>query len=128
MAQPKLSRFELKVLEMLWAHGALPIRDIQEQFPAKGRPAYTTVQTIVYRLEAKGAVRRAKKIGNAHIFEAVISPNTPARPPAAKFLSLFRGETQLLMAHFIKTGKLTLKDVQDAEALLRELSRKRKQK
>lgn len=124
MAHPKLSRLELKIMEALWSRGLLCIREIQETFPERGRPAYTTVQTTVYRLEAKKAVRRAKKISNAHIFEAVISRGTAQRKLIDEFLSLFGGQTQPLMAHLIESGKLTLKDVQEAEKTLRKLVKK----
>ena len=126
MPFPKLSRLELQIMEALWTKGALSIREVQESFPEKGRPAYTTVQTMVYRLEAKKAVQRAKKISNAHIFEAVISRNAAQRRLIDDFLALFGGRTQPVMAHLIETGKLTLEDVQEAEKALRELAKKRK--
>jgi len=126
MKHPKLSKLDLQIMEALWSGGALSIREIQEAFPERGRPAYTTIQTIVYRLEAKKAVRRAKKIGNAHIFEAVISRNAAQRRLVDDFLGLFGGQTQPVMAHLIESGKLTLEDVQDAERALRRLSKKEK--
>ncbi len=126
MAPPKLGKLELKVMEALWAHGASSIREIQERFPAKGRPAYTTVQTMVYRLEAKKALRRARKIGNAHIFEAVISRDAAQARLVDEFLSLFGGRMQPVMAQLIEAGNLSSKDVADAEKLLRELAAKRK--
>ncbi|MDE2110215.1 MAG: BlaI/MecI/CopY family transcriptional regulator [Alphaproteobacteria bacterium] len=127
MPFPKLTKLELQIMEALWTKGALSIREVQENFPEKGRPAYTTVQTMVYRLEAKKAVRRAKKISNAHIFEAAISRNAAQRRLIDDFLALFGGRTQTVMAHLIETGKLTLEDVQEAERVLRELSKKGKQ-
>jgi predicted transcriptional regulator len=118
MAQPKLSRAEMQILETLWNHGALSIREIQEHLPAGKNPAYSTVQTMVYRLEAKGVLRRARKISNAHIFEAVISRQSAQRRLADEFLALFGG-AKPVMAHLIETGKLTMEDIQDAERVLR---------
>ena len=115
-------------MEALWNHGASSIREIQEAFPEKDRPAYTTVQTMVYRLEAKKAIRRVKKIGNAHIFEAVISRNAAQRRLIDELLSFFGGRTQPVMAHLIESGQLTLEDVQEAEQTLRRLARKEKTK
>ena len=125
MALPRLSRLELRIMEALWSRGALSIREIQEAFPER-RPAYTTVQTTVYRLEAKGAVRRVKKIGNAHIFEGVVSRDEVQRRLIDDLLGLFGGRTQPVMAHLIETGKLTLEDVKEAEKALRDLERKDK--
>src|SRR6266852_5053139 len=99
MALPKLTKLELQIMEALWSRGASSIREIQETFPEPDRPAYTTVQTTVYRLEAKKAVRRAKKISNAHIFEAVISRSAAQRRLIDEFVSLFGGRTQPVMAH-----------------------------
>lgn len=124
MALPKLSKLELRIIEALWTHGALAIREIQEAFPAKDRPAYTTVQTTVYRLEAKGAVRRAKKISNAHIFEAVIARDAARGRLIDELLSLFGGKTQPVMAHLVETGKLTMQDVRETEALVKRLGKK----
>jgi predicted transcriptional regulator len=112
-------------MEALWSRGALSIREIQEAFPER-RPAYTTVQTTVYRLEAKGAVRRVKKIGNAHIFEGLVSRDDVQRRLIDDLLGLFGGRTQPVMAHLIETGKLTLDDVKEAEKALRDLERKDK--
>jgi BlaI family transcriptional regulator, penicillinase repressor len=124
MALPKLSKLELRIMEALWTRGASAIREIQEAFPERDRPAYTTIQTTVYRLEGKKAVRRVKKIGNAHIFEAVVSRNAAQRRLIDELLGLFGGRTQPVMAHLIESGKLTLDDVQDAEKTLRKLARK----
>ena len=126
MAPPKLSRLELQIMEALWNHGASSVREIQERFPDKDRPAYTTVQTMVYRLEAKKAVRRVKKIGNAHIFDAAISRTAAQRRLIDELLGFFDGRIQPVVAHLIDSGKLTLKDVQDAEQTLRRLARKDK--
>jgi predicted transcriptional regulator len=126
MRQPKLSKLELQIMEVLWTGGPCAIREIQESFGAKYRPAYTTVQTMVYRLEAKKALRRSRKIGNAHIFEAVISRDAARARLVDEFLSLFGGRMQPVMAQLIEAGNLTPRDVADAERLLRELSAKRK--
>lgn len=124
MAEPKLAKLELKIMETLWARGQASIREIQEAFPEDERPAYTTVQTTVYRLETKKAVRRVKKIGNFHIFEAAVSRNAAQRRLIDDLLGLFGGRTQPVMAHLIESGKLTLADVKEAEKMLRRLQRK----
>jgi BlaI family penicillinase repressor len=128
MPEPKLSKLELKIMEALWRTGQASIREIQEAFPAKNRPAYTTIQTIVYRLEIKKAVRRTKKVGNFHIFEPAVSRDAAQRKLIDDLLSLFGGSTQPVMAHLIESGKLTLDDVKEAEKLLRQLDRKEKSK
>ncbi|HEX6824633.1 MAG TPA: BlaI/MecI/CopY family transcriptional regulator [Candidatus Sulfotelmatobacter sp.] len=124
MAEPKLAKLELKIMETLWARGQASIREIQETFPEDDRPAYTTVQTTVYRLEAKKAVRRVKKVGNFHIFEAAVSRNAAQRRLIDDLLGLFGGRTQPVMAHLIESGKLTMADVKEAEKMLRRLQRK----
>ncbi|MGA2843370.1 MAG: BlaI/MecI/CopY family transcriptional regulator [Steroidobacteraceae bacterium] len=126
MSLPRLSKFDLRIMEALWSRGPSSIREIQEAFPEHGRPAYTTVQTIVYRLEGKKAVRRAKKISNAHIFKAVISRSEAQRRLIDDFLGIFGGQAQPVMAHLIESGKLTLEDVQEAEKILRKLAKKEK--
>jgi predicted transcriptional regulator len=123
---PKLTKLELQIMEALWGHGASSVREIQEAFPEKGRPAYTTVQTMVYRLEAKKAIRRVKKIGNAHIFDALISRGAAQRRLIDELLSLFGGRSQPIVAHLIESGKLTLEDVHEAEKTLRRLARQDK--
>jgi BlaI family transcriptional regulator, penicillinase repressor len=128
MAEPKLSKLELQIMEALWNHGKASIREIQETFPEKRRPAYTTIQTTVYRLETKNAVRRVKKVGNFHIFEAAVSRNAAQRRLIEDLLALFGGRTQPVMAHLIESGKLTLEDVKEAEKVLRKLARKDKSK
>jgi predicted transcriptional regulator len=128
MASPTLSKLELKIMEALWTRGAISVREIQETFPEKNRPAYTTVQTMVYRLEAKKAVRRVRKISNAHIFEAAISRDATQRRLIDELLGLFGGRTQPVMSHLIESGKLTLEDIKEAEKTLRELSNREKQK
>ena len=124
MALPKLTRLELQIMDALWTQGASSVREIQEQFPEKDRPAYTTVQTMVYRLEGKKAIRRVKKIGNAHIFEAAISRNAAQRRLIDDLLSFFGGRSQPVMAHLIESGNLTLDDVKEAEQTLRRLGKK----
>jgi len=128
MTLPKLTKLELQIMEGLWTRGEASIREIQENFPEKKRPAYTTIQTTVYRLEAKKAVRRVKKVGNFHVFEAAVSRNAAQRRLIDDLLSLFGGRTQPVMAHLIESGKLTLEDVKEAESLLRQLERKDKSK
>ena len=122
MALPKLTRLEHRIMEALWVGGDLSVREIQEALPEKNRPAYTTVQTMVYRLETKKAVRRVKKIGNAHIFAAAISRDAAQRRLVDELLSFFGGRTQPVMAHLIESGRLSLEDVQEAEKTLRKLS------
>ena len=124
MAAPKLTRLEMQIMEALWSSGPASVREIQESFPAKDRPAYTTVQTVVYRLEAKKAVRRVKKIGNAHIFESAISRAGAQHRLIDELLSFLGGNSQPVMARLIETGQLTLDDVKEAELLLRELEKK----
>ena len=125
---PKLTKLELQIMEALWTRGEASIREIQESFPEKKRPAYTTIQTTVYRLEAKKAVRRVKKVGNFHVFEAAVSRNAAQRRLIDDLLALFGGRTQPVVAHLIESGKLTLQDVKEAESLLRQLERKDKSK
>ena len=124
MARPKLSRLELKIMETLWTRGEVSIREIQEAFPEKGRPAYTTIQTTVYRLEGKKAVRRVRKVGNFHMFEAAVTRDAAQRRLVDDLLSLFGGRTQPVMMHLIESGKLTLEDVKEAERALRKLEGK----
>lgn len=126
MVQPTLSKLELRIMEALWSHGASSVREIQERFPEKRRPAYTTVQTMVYRLEAKQAVRRVRKIGNAHIFEAAVARDATQGRLIDELLGLFGGRTQPVMAHLIESGKLTLDDIKEAEKTLRELAGREK--
>src|SRR5215472_16483041 len=113
-------------MEALWSHGASSIREIQEAFPERGRPAYTTVQTTVYRMERKKVLRRVKKISNAHIFEAIVSRHAAQRRLIDDLLSLFGGRTQPVMAHLVESGKLTLDDIREAEKTMRKLARKDK--
>lgn len=124
MALPRLTKLELRIMETLWTRGACSVREIQEAFPAPKRPAYTTVQTTVYRLERKKAVRISKRISNANIFEAAISRHKAQGTLIDELLGLFGGGLKPVMAHLIETGKLTLDDIKEAEATLRGLSAK----
>jgi predicted transcriptional regulator len=123
--QPKLSKLEFKIMETLWTKGECSIRDIQESFPLKKRPAYTTIQTTVYRMEAKGIVHRLKKVGNFHIFSPAISRDAAQRRLMDDLLALFGGRGQPVMTHLIESGKLSLEDVKEAERLLRNLNKER---
>jgi BlaI family penicillinase repressor len=127
MALPKLAKLELQIMEALWNLGPVSIREIQEAFPQRGRPAYTTIQTTIYRMEEKRAVRRVKKIGNAHIFEPLVTRDAARGRLIDELLSLFGGRAHPVMAHLIESGKLTLDDVHEAEQALRKLSKKEKQ-
>jgi predicted transcriptional regulator len=122
MTTPSLSKLELKVMEALSNLGAASVREVQESFPEKDRPAYTTVQTILYRLEAKNAVKRTKKIGNAHIFEPTYSMQAVRRRVIDDLLSVFGGRAQPLVSHLIESGQLTLDDIDEARKTLRDLS------
>jgi BlaI family transcriptional regulator, penicillinase repressor len=126
MALPKLTKLELQIMDALWTHGASSIREIQEAFPERVRPAYTTVQTTVYRMERKKILRRVKKISNAHIFEALVSRQAAQGRLIDELLSLFGGRTQPVMAHLVESGRLTLEDVKEAEKTLRTLAKKEK--
>lgn len=126
MATAKFTKLELRIMQAFWDRGPIAIREVQESFPEADRPSYTTVQTTVYRLEGKGAVRRVRKISNAHIFEAVVSRKAAQRRLMDDLLGLFGGRTQPVMAHLIEAGKLTMDDVQEAERMLRKLSEKEK--
>jgi BlaI family transcriptional regulator, penicillinase repressor len=123
MAGPKLTKLELQIMEVLWTRQNASIREIQETFPEKNRPAYTTVQTIVYRLENKKAVRRVKRVGNFHIFEAAVTRDAAQRRLVDDLIALFGGHTQPVMSHLIESGKLTLRDVKEAEKTLRKLEK-----
>src|ERR1700742_1566195 len=124
MPLPKLTKLELHIMEALWSRGACSVREIQESFPAKKRPAYTTVQTTVYRLEVKKALRRVKKISTANIFEAAVSREAAERRLIDELLSLFGGRSRPIMAHLVDSGTLTLEDVREAEqALLKNVEK-----
>ena len=124
----KLTRFEMEIMEAVWKVGSGSVREIQEALAPENRPAYTTVQTIIYRLEEKGAVRRVKKIGNAHIFEAVISRQSAKQKIVNELLDLFGGSARPLMAHLAEAGKLSLEDIREMEAMLTELDSKSERK
>lgn len=129
MPQPKLSRLELQIMEILWSRGPCSVREIQESFPAAKRPAYTTIQTTVNRLlENKQAVSIAKKISNAYIFEAAITRDDAGRKLFDDLLALFGGGAKPVMAHLVKTGQITLDDIQEAERLVREHRKERTRK
>jgi len=123
MPNPKLTKLELQVMEALWQKGACSVREIQETFPETARPAYTTVQTTVYRLERKKALRCVKRISNANIFEAAISRNEAQRRLIDELLALLGGKGKLVMAHLVESGELTLDDVKEAEKALRKEKR-----
>jgi BlaI family penicillinase repressor len=120
MALPKLSKLELIIMEALWTKGPCSIREIHETFPVRNRPTYSTVQTMVYRLEAKKALRRVKKISNAFIFEAAVSREAAERKLIDDLLGLFGGRTGPIIAHLIESGSFTREDVRDADKLLSE--------
>jgi predicted transcriptional regulator len=122
MALPKLSKLELRIMEALWSRGACSVREIQETFPLKKRPAYTTVQTMVYRLEVKKVLHRVKKIATANIFEATVSRQAAERRLIDELLGLFGGRSRPIMAHLVESGTLTLDDVREAEKALLKLA------
>jgi len=126
MALPKLTKLELQIMETLWTRGACSIREIQEAFPRKKKPAYTTVQTTVYRLEGKNALRCTKRIGKANIFEAAISREAAESRLIDDLLALLGGRGKPVMAHLVNTGKLTIGDVKEAEDTIRRLKEKAK--
>jgi predicted transcriptional regulator len=124
MKAPKLSKLEFQIMETLWSRRESSIREIQEGLEAKRKPAYTTIQTMVYRLEAKHVVRRVRKIGNFHIFAPAISREAAQRTLVDDLLALFGGRTQPVMAHLVESGKLSLEDVKEAENALRKLTKR----
>jgi BlaI family penicillinase repressor len=125
MAQPKLSKLELQILEALWSHGKASIREIQEAFP-EPRPAYTTIQTTVYRLEGKKALRRVRKISNADIFEPLVARDVTRHKLLDEILSFFGGKAQPMMAQLAEAGKLTLDDVRELEKTIKKLDAQQK--
>ncbi len=125
MPIPKLSKLEMQIMDALWTKGECSVREIQDEFPEKGRPAYTTVQTMVNRLEAKGAVERAKKIGNSLIFRSTLSRSAAHRRLVDEFFSFFDGRVQPVIAHLIQSGKLTGEDIKEAQKLLKQHTEKR---
>jgi BlaI family transcriptional regulator, penicillinase repressor len=124
MLKPRLTKLELQVLEALWQKGPCSVREVQETFPELNRPAYTTVQTVVYRLERKKVIRCVKRISNANIFEALISREDAQGRLINELLALLGGRAKLVMAHLVETGELTLDDVKEAEKTLRKAARK----
>jgi BlaI family penicillinase repressor len=128
VTETRLSKLEFAIMNVLWECGESSIRDIQEAFPAKKRPAYTTVQTTVYRMEAKNVVRRIRKVGNFHIFAATVSRASAQRHLVDDLLALFGGKSQPVMAHLIESGKLTLDDVREAERTLKEMQKLKEMK
>jgi BlaI family penicillinase repressor len=123
MAQLKLTKLQFQIMDIFWERGGLSVREVHDALPAP-RPAYTTIQTLIGRLEAKGALRRTRKIGNSHLFEAVVARESMQHRALDEFLALFGGRTRLLMARLAESGKLTLEDVQEAERHLRSLTKK----
>jgi predicted transcriptional regulator len=126
MALQKLTKLELQIMEALWSRGPCSVREIHETFPAKKRPAYTTVQTMVYRLEVKKALRRVKKIATANIFEAAVTRESAQRRLVDDLLGLFGGRSRPIMAHLIESGSLTLDDIREAERTLLKLAEEEK--
>ena len=120
---PRFGKVELRIMEALWARGAASVREVQESFPAERQPAYTTVQTMVSRLERKGAVRKVRKIGNAFLFEAAVPRESARRRMVDDLLDFFGGRTQLLISHLVETRQVSMKDLQEAQRALRRLAR-----
>jgi BlaI family transcriptional regulator, penicillinase repressor len=121
MAEARLSRLEIQIMETLWKQGEASIREMQDAFPEKKRPGYTTVQTMVYRMEAKKVVRRVRKVGNFHLFEAAVSRDAVQRRLVDDLLAMFGGQSRPVVSHLIEAGKLTLEDVKYAEKTLKRL-------
>ncbi len=120
MPEPKLAKLELRIMEILWQHGAASIREIQEAFPEPGRPAFTTIQTTIYRMEAKKAVRIARRIGNANVFEPAVTRAAAENRLIDELLGLFGGRAMTVVSRLVESGKLTIEDVREAEgAILR---------
>jgi len=128
MKSPALGKLELRIMQAVWTLGRCSVREIQETFTGKKRPAYTTVQTVVCRLEVKGALRRVRKISNAHIFEAAVSREMTQRRVLDDLLAFFGGQSQPVVAHLIESGKFTLQDLQDAEKALAAMATRAKGK
>jgi BlaI family transcriptional regulator, penicillinase repressor len=124
MPKPRLTKLELQVLDALWQKGPCSVREIQETFPEPGRPAYTTVQTVVYRLERKKVLRCVKRISNANIFEAIISRKDAQGRLINELLALLGGRAKLVMAHLVETGDLTMDDIKEVERTFRKTARK----
>jgi len=124
MPGPKLSKLELQIMDTLWTHGKASIREIQQAFPEKGRPSYGTIQTTTYRMEAKKIVRRAGKVGNFHIFEPLVAREAAQLRLIDELLTMFGGHSQLIVMHLVKSGKLRLEDVKEAEREIKKMERK----
>lgn len=124
MTHPKLTKLELQIMEVLWTRGACSAREIREAFPEEGRPAFTTVQTTIYRLETKKALRIAKRVGNANIFEAAMTRRAAENRLIDDLLGLFGGRVKPVVARLVESGKLTLEDVKEAEEILRQRGKK----
>jgi predicted transcriptional regulator len=120
----RLSRLELQIMELLWTLGPSCVRDVVDSFPGKKRPAYTTIQTTIYRLEAKNAVQRVKKVGNVQVYEATMARAAAHRRLVDDFLDLFGGRTQSLMMHLIESGRLSEEDFKEAQKVYKQLSKK----
>lgn len=125
MANVRLSRLEFVIMETLWTRGQASIREMLEGFPAKKRPTYSTVQTMVYRLEAKGAVKRIRMSGNFHMFEPAVTREAAQRPVIDELLAILGGESRPVFARLIETGKMTMEDVEFAEKALQEARRRK---
>jgi len=128
MALPKLTRLELRIMETLWSKGPSSIRELLEAFPEAERLAYTTVQTVVYRLEEKKAVRRVGKTSNAHVFEAVVSRASAQHRLIDELVALFGGQRLPIVTHLIESGRLTPEEVREARKALQRLTQKEKGK
>jgi BlaI family penicillinase repressor len=122
----KLSKLEYQLMEILWSRGSISVRDIQQSMPPARRPAYTTVQTTIFRMEGKGAVSRVGQVGNSYLFEARITRENAQRTLIEDLLAMFGGDSQPVMAHLVSSGKLSLEDVTEAEQLLRLRTKKEK--
>ena len=126
MAEPKLSKLELQIMDKLWARGEASIREIQEAFPEKHRPGYTTIQMTISRMETKKIVRRARKVANFHIYEALVSRDAAQRRLVDDLLAMFGGRSQLVMMQLVRSGTLGLEDIKEAERELKRLKGKDK--
>ena len=128
MAHARLTKLELQIMDVLWTRGACSVREVQEAFPGPKKPAYTTIQTTVYRLESKKALRIVKRISNANIFEAAISRDEAQGRLVDELLSMFGGAHKPVMAHLVRTGRLTRADIDEAEKALQKYASERKRR
>jgi predicted transcriptional regulator len=122
MADRKLSKLELQIMETLWTRGESSIREIQQGFPEEGRPTYGTIQTTIYRMEEKKIVRRVGKVGNFHIFQPLVSRDAAQLRLLDELLAMFGGRSQLVVMHLVKSGKLKLEDVKEAEREIKKMA------